>query len=65
MAEKTQFEVEFPTIDTSSSEIMITNASHYRLNRDKVKRKIVTSERDNYDSLECHALNVDEGFQNS
>ena len=42
MANKTQFEVEVPTINTSSSEGMITNSFDYQFTRDKVKAEIIT-----------------------
>lgn len=57
MAEKTRFEVEFPTMDISSIKDHMT--------RDKVRRVIVTSQRDCYTSLEFYALTVAKGVQNS
>lgn len=38
MAEKTQFEMEVPTIDTSSSEGTTTYAYNYHLTRDKIRK---------------------------
>lgn len=43
MAEKTQFEVEFTTIDTCRSERTITKASDYHLTHDKLRTEIVPS----------------------
>lgn len=41
MAKKTQFEVEVPTIDiTTSNDGMITEASNYHLTCDKVRREL-------------------------
>lgn len=58
MAKKTQFEVEFHTMDTSSIKEIVTEASDYHLTRDKVMRKIVASQRDNYARLGCYTFNV-------
>lgn len=65
MIEKTQFEVKVPTMDTNSSETTIIEATHYNSTRDKIKRKIVPSQRDDYADLGCYDLNVAEGLQNS
>lgn len=56
MIEKTLFEVEVHTMNTSSSE---------SLTHDKVRKKIVPSQKNNYVGLGCYALNVVEGLQNS
>lgn len=58
MVEKTQFKMEFPTMDTRTSERTITDISDYYLTRDKLKREIVSSQMDGYAGLECYALNV-------
>lgn len=65
MAEKTQFEVKFPTMDTSSSEGTVTDVPDYNLTHDKVRRRIATSQMDGYASLRCNDLNVTEELQNS
>lgn len=56
MAEKTQFEVDVPTMDSSS--IVGTNekVSYYHLTHDKLMREIVLSQRYNYDGIGCYAL---------
>lgn len=43
MEEKTQFDVEVSTIDTSSSEGTIIEASDYHLTRDKARMEIVVA----------------------
>lgn len=43
MVEKTQFEVEFSTMDTSISEETITENFDYHLTCDKIRRVIITS----------------------
>lgn len=45
MLENTQFKVEVPTMDASSSEGTIIEASDYHLTYDKVKRNIAPSQR--------------------
>lgn len=62
MAEKTQFEMKFPTMDTSSSKGIVTEAFDYHLTHDKVSSEIAASQRDNYVNLGCYALNVAEGL---
>ena len=64
ITEKTQFEVEFPTMDASSSEGTVTEISDYHLTHDKVRRVIVASQRDGYASLGYYVFNVAEGLQN-
>lgn len=64
-AGKTQFEMEVPTIDISSSDVMVTEASNYHLTRNKVKMKILPSQSKNYSCFECYALNMANGLQNS
>ena len=64
ITEKTRFEVEFPTVDTSSIEGTTIEISYYHLTHDKVRRVIVTSQRDGYASLEYYVFNVAEGLQN-
>lgn len=64
MMEKTQFEVEVPTMDTSSIIGTIIEEYDYHLTRDKVIRDIVRSQRDDYADLEWCSLNVDEWLQN-
>lgn len=39
MENKTQFEVEFPTMDTSTSEEITTKIFDYHLTHDKLKRE--------------------------
>ena len=62
--EKTQFKVEFPTMDASSSQGTVTEISDYYLTRDKVRRVIVASQRDDYDSLRYYDFNMAEGLKN-
>ena len=64
ITEKTQFEVEFPTMDTSSSEETTTEISNCHLTHDKVRRVIVASQRDDYANLGYYVFNVAEGLQN-
>lgn len=53
MAIKTQFEVDVPTMGTNSNDGTVINASNYHLNRDKVRREIVPSLRDDYAGFKC------------
>ena len=62
ITEKTQFEVEFPTTNTSSSERMVPEIPDYRLTHDKVRRVIVASQMDGYASLGYYFFNMDEGL---
>lgn len=55
MVEKTLFDVEVPTIDTSSSKRTTTNFFDYHLICNKVMREIIPSQRENYAHLECYA----------
>lgn len=65
MVEMTLFEVKVPNLDTSSIKGTITEASEYHLTRDKVRRDIVPSQRENYVDLRYYALNMAKMFQNS
>lgn len=58
MAGKTWFQVEVHTMNIISIEGMITKAC------DKLRKKIVLSQKNNYFGLRCYALNVDKGLQN-
>ena len=62
ITEKTEYEVEFPTMDTSSSEGTVTKISGYHLTHDKIMRVIVASQRDDYASLGYYILNVAKGL---
>lgn len=53
-----------PTIGTSNSEKIIIEASDFHLNRDKVRKKIVSSQSNGHVGLRCCALKVVEGLQN-
>lgn len=64
MMEKTQFELEFPIIQTSSSDGMIIETFDYHLSYYKVRIKLIQSQMDNYAGLECYYLNVDAELQN-
>ena len=64
MAEKTQFEVEVPTIDTSNNEGMITKTFAYHFIHDKVGKKIIPSQKGGYAGLGCYTLNVVEQLRN-
>lgn len=64
LVEKTLFEVEFPAMHTSSSDLIITEASNCHLIQDKVSREIIQSQRGDYAGLGCYALNVVEELQN-
>ena len=64
ITEKTQFEVEFPTMGASSSEGTVTEIFDYHLTHDKVRRVIVTSQRDDYTSLGYYVFIVADGLQN-
>lgn len=64
MAEKTQFEADFPTMHTSSSEGILTEASNFYLNCDKVRRGIIPSQRKRYVDLGCYSLNMAKELQN-
>lgn len=65
MVEKTLFKIEFSTMNTNSSEGTFIETSDYHLNRDKVMKDIVVSQRKKYASLGSYAFNVAEGLQNS
>lgn len=51
--DKTQFEVEVPTIDTSSSKRTITKTINYNLTHDKVRRHNVPSQKNGYADIRC------------
>lgn len=65
MEEKTRLEVEFPTMNTSSSDRTVTKAFEYHLTCDKVRRTFIPSQRDYYIGLGRYAMNVAKGLQNS
>lgn len=63
MSEKTWFEVKVSTMDITSSEKTITGAYYHYLTHDKVRMKIVSSQKDSYADLGCYASNMAQGLQ--
>src|SRR4051812_9124345 len=64
ITEKTQFEVEFPTMDTSNSEGTITEISKYHLTHGKVRMIIIASQRNIYSIIGYYVFNMAEALQN-
>lgn len=62
MSQETQFEVEVPVRDTSSSERNFTMIFDNHSTRNEVGTKIILSQQYNYDGASCYALDEAEGM---